>query len=164
MPDISFNTNAGQTIAREMLIVYLNTGTAASPVWSAVGKRVEDSSTEIDWDTETIRDILGATYGTMKKPTVKQTFDPCDLDSDDARPGRAGHAAGALLCRHRGDALCRALCLVHDRGHRSRRQRRRQPGHAPDHHLRRHPHHRHGFERRHNRRSDLHAGLSRRPA
>ena len=33
------------------------------PVWSAVGKRVEDSSTEIDWDTETIRDILGATYG-----------------------------------------------------------------------------------------------------
>ena len=47
MPDISFNTNAGQTIAREMLIVYLNTGTTASPVWSAVGKRVEDSSTEI---------------------------------------------------------------------------------------------------------------------
>ncbi len=84
MADLSFNTNAGQTIAREMLIVYLNTGTTASPVWSAVGKRVEDSSTEIDWDTETIRDILGATYGTMKKPTVKQTFDPCDLDSDDA--------------------------------------------------------------------------------
>ena len=53
MPDLSFNTNAGQTIAREMLIVYLNTGTSASPVWSAVGKRVEDSSTEIDWDTET---------------------------------------------------------------------------------------------------------------
>ena len=40
MADISFNTNAGQTIAREMLIVYLNTGTTASPVWSAVGKRV----------------------------------------------------------------------------------------------------------------------------
>ena len=36
LPDISFNTNAGQTIAREMLIVYLNTGTAASPVWSAI--------------------------------------------------------------------------------------------------------------------------------
>ena len=93
MPDISFNTNAGQTIAREMLIVYLNTGTAASPVWSAIGKRVEDSSTEIDWDTETIRDILGATYGTMKKPTVKQTFDPCDLDSDDAAQVRIWNLA-----------------------------------------------------------------------
>ena len=93
MADLSFNTNAGQTIAREMLIVYLNTGTAASPVWSAVGKRVEDSSTEIDWDTETIRDILGATYGTMKKPTVKQTFDPCDLDSDDAAQVRIWNLA-----------------------------------------------------------------------
>ena len=84
MPDITFNTPSGQTIAREMLIVYLNTGTSSTPVWSAIGKRVEDSSTEIDWETETIRDILGATYGTMKKPTVKQTFDPCDLDAGDA--------------------------------------------------------------------------------
>ena len=84
MPDLTFNTNAGQTIAREMLIVYLNTGTAQAPVWSAVGKRVEDSSTEIDWDTETIRDILGSIYSTMKKPTVKQTFEPCHLDAGDA--------------------------------------------------------------------------------
>ena len=84
MADITFNTPSGQTIAREMLIVYLNTGTSSTPVWSAIGKRVEDSSTEIDWEAETIRDILGATYGTMKKPTVKQTFDPCDLDAGDA--------------------------------------------------------------------------------
>ena len=83
MADLTFNTNSGQTIAREMLIVYLNTGTAQAPVWSAVGKRVEDSSTEIDWDTETIRDILGSIYSTMKKPTVKQTFEPCHLDSGD---------------------------------------------------------------------------------
>ena len=83
MADLTFNTNSGQTIAREMLIVYLNTGTAQAPVWSAVGKRVEDSSTEIDWDTETIRDILGSIYSTMKKPTVKQTFEPCHLDAGD---------------------------------------------------------------------------------
>ena len=89
MPDISFNTNAGQTIAREMLIVYLNTGTTASPVWSAVGKRVEDSSTEIDWDTETIRDILGATYGTMKKPT--------QADLRPLRPGQRRCRPGADL-------------------------------------------------------------------
>ncbi len=84
MPDLSFNTDAGKTIAREMLVVYLNTGTSAAPVWSAVGKRVEDSSTEIDWDTETVRDILGAVYSTMKKPTIKQSFEPCNLDAGDA--------------------------------------------------------------------------------
>ena len=83
MADLTFNTNSGQTIAREMLIVYLNTGTSQAPVWSAVGKRVEDSTTEIDWDTETIRDILGNIYSTMKKPTVKQTFEPYPLDAGD---------------------------------------------------------------------------------
>lgn len=84
MADITFNTTAGQTIARELLIAYLNTGTAQAPVWSPIGKRVEDSSTEYDWDSETKRDILGATYGRLKKPTITQTFDPCELDAGDA--------------------------------------------------------------------------------
>lgn len=82
--DITFNTPEGQTIARELLIAYLNTGTKAAPVWSAIGKRVEDSDAEYDWDTETKRDILGATRSRMKKPTITQSFDPCDLDSGDA--------------------------------------------------------------------------------
>lgn len=84
MADLTFNTEAGKTIARELLIAYLNTGTAGTPVWSPVGKRVEDSSTEYDWDSETKRDILGATYGRLKKPTITQTFDPCELDGGDA--------------------------------------------------------------------------------
>ena len=84
MPDLTFNTAAGRTIARELLIAYLNTGTAASPVWSPIGKRVEESSTELDWESETIRDILGSTYGTLKKPKITQTFEPCDLDGGDA--------------------------------------------------------------------------------
>ena len=84
MPDITFNTEAGRTIARELLIAYLNTGTTSTPVWSAIGKRVEDSDTEYDWDTETKRDILGSTYGKMKKPTITQSFDPCELDAGDA--------------------------------------------------------------------------------
>ena len=84
MADLNFVTDAGKTIARELLIAYLNTGTTATPVWSAIGKRVEDSDTEYDWDTETVRDILGATYGRMRKPTVTQTFDPCQLDAGDA--------------------------------------------------------------------------------
>lgn len=79
----TFNTTAGQTVARELLIAYLNTGTAAEPVWSAIGKRVEDSSSEFDWQTETKKDILGDTYGTMKKPIITQSFDPCELDAGD---------------------------------------------------------------------------------
>lgn len=84
MSDIAFNTDSGKTIARELLIAYLNTGTSSTPVWSAVGKRVEDSSAEYDWDSETKRDILGSTYGRLKKPTITQSFDPCELDAGDA--------------------------------------------------------------------------------
>lgn len=84
MADITFNTNAGETVAREMLIAYLNTGEEASPKWSPIGKRVEDSSEEMDWGEETKQDILGQTYTTLKKPTITQTFDPCELDSGDA--------------------------------------------------------------------------------
>ena len=83
MADLAFNTTAGQTIQRELLICYMNTGTASTPVWSAIGKRVEDSDTTYDWQTETKKDILGATYGRLKKPTITQTFDPCELDAGD---------------------------------------------------------------------------------
>lgn len=76
MADMTFNTTAGQTIAREMMIAYLNTGEAATPTWSAVGKRVEDSSAEMDWGEETKQDIFGETYTTLKKPTITQTLTP----------------------------------------------------------------------------------------
>ena len=84
MADIAFNTTAGMTIRRDMLIAYLNTGTEASPVWSALGRRVEDSSTDLDWESNIIRDILGSTWGTLKRPTITQKFEPCDLDAGDA--------------------------------------------------------------------------------
>ncbi len=79
-----FNTEPGITAARELLIAYLNTGSQAAPVWSPVGKRVEDSSMELDWSTETKVDIFGDTYTTGKKATRTQTFEPCELDSADA--------------------------------------------------------------------------------
>lgn len=84
MGDVTFNTAANTVVERKLLILYLNTGTAASPVWSPVGKRVEDSSMEYDWGEETKTDIFGNTYTTMKRPTITQTFDPCELDSGDA--------------------------------------------------------------------------------
>ena len=83
MADLTFNTTSGQTIERELLIAYLNTGSAGSPTWSPLGKRVADSSMEMDWGQETVQDILGATYTTMKKPVITQTFDPYYLDGGD---------------------------------------------------------------------------------
>lgn len=83
MADLTFNTTSGQTIDRELLIAYLNTGTTSEPVWSAIGKRVEDSSVEMDWSQESKQDILGNTFTTMKKPTLTQTFDPIPLDASD---------------------------------------------------------------------------------
>lgn len=84
MADVTFTTPTGQTIDRELLIAYLNTGESGSPVWSAIGKRVEDSSEEMDWGQESKQDILGSTFTTMKKPTITQTFDPIPLDAGDA--------------------------------------------------------------------------------
>lgn len=79
-----FNTPAGQTIARELLIACLNTGTKAVPVWSIVGTRVEDSSTEYDWNPSSKRDIVGKVHGSMRKPILTQSFDPCELDSGES--------------------------------------------------------------------------------
>jgi len=83
MADLTFNTTGGVVAERELLIAYLNTGTSETPVWSPIGKRVEDSSEELDWGDESKTDIFGNTYTTMKKPTLTQTFDPCELDASD---------------------------------------------------------------------------------
>ena len=80
----TFNTAENQTVARELLVLYLNTGTSAAPVWSPIGKRVEDSSMELDWQRESKKDILGTTYNTMKKPIITQSFDPWELVNGDA--------------------------------------------------------------------------------
>lgn len=84
MADLTFATPEGQTIDRELLIAYLNTGSKEAPTWSAIGKRVEDSSEEMDWGQESKQDILGNTFTTMKKPVISQTFDPIPLDAGDA--------------------------------------------------------------------------------
>lgn len=83
MADYNFTTNPGETVARELLVAYLNTGTAESPVWSPLGKRVEDSSAEYDWGESTSQDILGNAWAKLKKPIITQTFEPCDLDAGD---------------------------------------------------------------------------------
>lgn len=83
MSDLTFNTKAGAVVERKLLILYLNTGTSEAPVWSAIGKRVEDSSMEYDWGEESKTDIFGDVHTTMKKPVITQTFEPCELDGGD---------------------------------------------------------------------------------
>lgn len=78
-----FSTPAGQTVDRKLFLCCGNSGTYAAPVWGKIGKRVEDSSAEMDWSEETKKDILGNTYTTMKTPIITQTFDPCELDAGD---------------------------------------------------------------------------------
>ena len=81
--DLTFNTPAGQTVARNMMIAYLNTGTGELPVWSPFGKRVEDSASEYDWQKESKKDILNNTYSTMKDPIMSQSFDAWELENGD---------------------------------------------------------------------------------
>lgn len=106
-----FNTTANQTIAREQLVCYLNTGTAQSPTWSPLGKRVEDSSEGLDWSDESKKDILGDTHSTMKKPIITQSFDPINLDSGDS----AIHQIWKLAIHDQDpQALCNMdMLLVH---------------------------------------------------
>lgn len=93
MADLTFNTAAGKTVDREMLVAYLNTGTTSSPTWSAVGKRTPDSSEALDWQEESNTDILGHTYTNLKKPQITQSFDPVPLDADDAAPVKVWNLA-----------------------------------------------------------------------
>ena len=87
MADLTFNTTSGQTIKRELLIAYLKTGmtsdTTPAPIWSPMGTRVEDSSMEMDWGEETVKDILGNTWTTLQDPTITQSFDPYKMDGGD---------------------------------------------------------------------------------
>ena len=83
MADLTFNTPAGQVVDRKLLILYLNTGTSEAPVWSPIGKRVEDSSMEYDFGEESKTDIFGEVYTNLKKPIITQTFEPCELDAGD---------------------------------------------------------------------------------
>lgn len=84
MAETTFNTTSGQPVDRELLIAYLNTGSASAPVWSPLGSRVTDSSMEYDWQEESSKDIVGKTRSKMKKPIITQSFEPCELDAGDA--------------------------------------------------------------------------------
>lgn len=109
MADMTFNTTENQTIGRALLILYLNTGTTSAPVWSPVGKRVEDSSMELDWQRESKKDILDNTYSTMKDPIITQSFDPWELANGDAAQLSIWNKA---IREHDAQALCSMDMMV----------------------------------------------------
>ncbi len=109
MADYAFNTENNQTIARELLILFLNTGTADAPIWSPIGKRVEDSSMELDWQRESKKDIMGNTYNTMKKPVITQTFEPWELAKGDTAQE---HIWKMAFVEQNAQALCAMDVLV----------------------------------------------------
>ena len=105
----TFNTPPGETIARELLIAYLNTGTEAAPVWSPLGNRTTESSEEFDWSRESVKDILGNTRTSMKKPIITQTFDPWELDGGDAAVTKVHQLA---VIEQNAQALCNLDMLI----------------------------------------------------
>lgn len=104
-----FNTADNQAIARELLLLFLNTGTKDQPVWSPIGKRVEESSMELDWQRESKKDIMGNTYNTMKKPVITQTFEPWELAKGDTAQEKVWKLA---FVEQNAQALCNMDVLV----------------------------------------------------
>lgn len=84
MADYAFNTPENQEVARDMLLLYLNTGTNNEPVWSPIGFHIEESDVELDWQRESKKDIMGQTYTTMKKPIKTQQFNAWPFMKNDA--------------------------------------------------------------------------------
>lgn len=109
MADPTINTTAGQTVARELMVLFLNTGTSSAPVWSAIGKRVTDSSVEQDWSTNSEQDILGNTYASAKKPILTQNFDPYKIDAGDKALEKLIQLA---VVEQNAQALCNQDCLI----------------------------------------------------
>lgn len=71
-----FNLSNGVKAARKLLRTYVNVGSAETKEWFLVGSGVEDSSIELNPNTESVTDILGVTTTDVTKWEPNQSFDP----------------------------------------------------------------------------------------
>lgn len=72
-----FNVGNGIKAVRKLFRTYVDVSNdTETPEWYLVGSGVEDSSIELNPDTETVTDILGITTTTVNKWEPKQTFEP----------------------------------------------------------------------------------------
>ena len=71
-----FNVGENIKAVRKLLMTFVDVGTNNSPDYELVGKGVEDSSIELNPDTETITDITGVTETVVNKWEPSQSFEP----------------------------------------------------------------------------------------
>ena len=76
MANTDFNVGLGVKAARKLLRTYVNVGTTTEKEWFLVGSGVEDSSIELNPNTESVTDILGVTTTDVTKWEPNQSFDP----------------------------------------------------------------------------------------
>lgn len=108
-PKYTISSGTGKSAKREMLITALNTGTSSSPAWSAIGKKVEESSISLDWGEETKEDILGHVYTNAKKPTKEQEFSGNNfIGGDDFM----NYVADLVIVREDYVAITQQECMI----------------------------------------------------
>lgn len=71
-----FNVGTNVKAARKLLRTYVDVADEDTPEWFLVGSGVEESTMELNPDTETVTDILGVTTTTVNKWEASQSFDP----------------------------------------------------------------------------------------
>lgn len=76
--------NSGESPIRDQLVTYLNTGTSETPVWSPVGRTVEESAIDLDYSENSKTDIFGTVWNTVQKPKMEQEFSDSNLLAGDA--------------------------------------------------------------------------------
>lgn len=111
MADTYTITTSGEGISatREMMITYLNTGTADAPVWSAMGAKVTDSNIDYDWSIETNTDILGATYTRAKTAQMTQNFSGAEIVAGD---NVMNHLTNLAVVQKSAAKLVNQDCLI----------------------------------------------------
>lgn len=102
-------TGDGVSATREMMITYLNTGTADAPVWSAMGAKVTESSIEYDWGIENKTDILGDAYTNAKTAQLSQSFGGGEIIAGDVV---MNHLVDLAVVQKSAAKLVNQDCLV----------------------------------------------------
>ena len=76
MTNTDFNVGNGVKAVRKLLKTFVNVGTTEEKKWFLVGSGVEDSSIELNPNTEAVTDITGVTTTDVTKWEPNQSFDP----------------------------------------------------------------------------------------
>lgn len=99
----------GASAIREMMITYLNTGTADAPVWFPMGTKVAESNVEYDWGVETKTDILGNTFASAKNAQMSQSFSGAEIIAGNAVMNRLADLA---IVKKSAALLVNQDCLI----------------------------------------------------